>query len=198
MYDWSIEEYSTRIYNDEYRLVDPDYLGARAQTYAQMLAKMFANHVLDIRHLDYGGGNGELSKELFAAGWNSTSYDPFVDGPLRDDFGRFELVTAFEVFEHVPDVNHLISTLASLIVEEGIVLFSTFVSDGKIARNQRLQWWYASPRNGHVSLFSRQSLGILGKKKGLDLVSFSPNLHAYLANDPSWAVDLFQACLIAR
>jgi SAM-dependent methyltransferase len=157
-----------------------------------MLAAMFASKVLDIRHLDYGGGNGVLSAELFAAGWNSTSYDPFVDGPLRGDLGRFNLVTSFEVFEHVPDVNHLIATLSSLVEEDGVVLFSTLLSDGSIARNQRVQWWYASPRNGHISLFSRRSLALLGAKEGFELVTFSPNLHAFWRRLPAWAAEIFR------
>ena len=192
LHRWSIDEFSARIYNDDYKQVDPDYLDARPRANAQLLANMFAKQVLAIRHLDYGGGNGELSSELFAAGWDSTSYDPFVDGPLREDLGRFNLVTSFEVFEHVPDVNHLISTLASLVEEDGMVLFSTLLSDGILARNQRVQWWYASPRNGHISLFSRRSLALLGEKEGLDLVSFSPNLHAFWRKIPSWAAEVFK------
>jgi SAM-dependent methyltransferase len=191
MHRWSIADFSSRIYNDDYILVDPDYSGSRAHTYAQMLSEMFANHVLEICHLDYGGGDGLLSSELFASGWNSASYDPFVDGSLRNDIGKFNLVTSFEVFEHVPDVNHLISTLSSLVTKDGIVLFSTYISDGNIMRNQRLQWWYASPRNGHISLFSRKSLALLGKKEGFELASFSPNLHMFRRTTPSWAAHVF-------
>ncbi len=165
MHRWSIEEFSTRIYNDDYKLVDPDYLEVRPHANAQMLAGKFANQALIIRHLDYGGGNGVLSSELFAAGWDSTSYDPFVDGPLRADMGRFNLVTSFEVFEHVPEVNRLISTLSSLVDDDGMVLFSTLLSDG-ICRNQRLQWWYASPRNGHISL-SRAAAWRCWAKRGI-------------------------------
>jgi len=186
MHRWTIEEFSARIYNDGYAQVDPDYIEARPRGNAQMLTGMFAKQALAIRHLDYGGGNGVLSGELFAAGWDSSSYDPFVDGPLRADMGRFNLVTSFEVFEHVPDVNHLISTLSSLVDDDGMVLFSTLLSDENVTRGQRLQWWYASPRNGHISLFSQRSLTLLGRKEGFDLVSFSPNLHAFWRKKPSW------------
>jgi hypothetical protein len=192
MYRWSIEEFSTRIYNDDYKFVDPDYLTVRPRLNAQMLRRMFASHMLEIRHLDFGGGNGQLSNELFAEGWDSTSYDPFVDGPLPDGLGKFDLITGFEVFEHVPDVNHLISTLSSLVESDGMVLFSTFLSDGNISRGQPLGWWYASPRNGHISLFSRDSLGLLGEKVGFKLVSCSPYLHAYWREMPTWAADVFK------
>ena len=78
---------------------------------------------------------------------------------FADDMGRFNLITSFEVFEHVPDVNHLISTLSSLVEEDGIVLFSTYLSDGKIARNQPLavvvrvtsEWTYQSVFSARVS-----------------------------------------------
>jgi SAM-dependent methyltransferase len=190
---WSIKDFSTRIYNNDYKLVDPDYDDARPRANARMLEGMFASHALDIRHLDYGGGSGVLSNELFAAGWNSTSYDPLIDGPLGDDRGRFDLVTSFEVFEHVPDVNHLIATLSSLVEKDGLVIFSTLLSDGNLARNQRLSWWYASPRNGHISLFARRSLVLLGEKEGFELVSFSTNLHAYRRTVPLWAAEVFKA-----
>jgi hypothetical protein len=191
LHRWSIDEFAARIYNDDYKLVDPDYLDARPRANAQMLAGMFAKQALAIRHLDYGGGNGVLSGELFASGWNSSSYDPFVDGPLRGDMGRFNLVTSFEVFEHVPDVNHLVATLSTLVDDDGMVLFSTLLNDGNLARNQRIQWWYASPRNGHISLFSRRSLALLGRKAGFELVSFSPNLHAFWRKVPSWTAGAF-------
>jgi len=192
MYQWSVAEFSARIYNEDYKIVDPDCVTVRPHQQAQMLTGMFARHVLEIRHLDFGGGNGELSNELFAQGWDSTSYDPLVDGPLRDDLGKFNLITSFEVFEHVPDVNHLISTLSSLVEDDGMVLFSTFVSDGHIARNQPLRWWYASPRNGHISLFSRHSLRLLGEKANFRCVNRSAYLHAFWREMPSWAADVFK------
>ena len=72
--------------------------------------------------------------------------------------GSFDLVTAFEVFEHVPDIDILFTDLQSLVKAEGLILFSTLLSDGEIGRDRPLSWWYASPRNGHISLFSAQSL----------------------------------------
>jgi SAM-dependent methyltransferase len=191
---WSLEDFSSTIYNDDYQLVDPDSVETRPLANAQWLAGIFADHVLDIRHLDYGGGSGILSNQLFVAGWNSMSYDPFFDGPLSVELGRFNLVTSFEVFEHVPDVNNLISTLSSLVEHDGVVLFSTVLSDGSLVRNQRLRWWYASPRNGHISLFSRRSLALLGAKEGFEFMSLEPNLHAYWREKvPSWAAEVLRA-----
>ena len=87
---------------------------------------------------------------------------------------------------------HLIATLSKLVDDDGMVLFSTLLSDGNLARNRRIQWWYASPRNGHISLHSRRSLAMLGQKADFDLVSFSPNLHAFWRKVPSWAADVLK------
>ena len=120
------------------------------------------------------------------------SYDVFVDRDIDiRDFGSFDLITAFEVFEHVPDPARLVTDLAALLDNDGAVVFSTLVTDGHIVAGQPLQWWYASPRNGHVSLYSRESLTRLGAGAGLRLTSFSENLHAYWRNIPAWAAHVF-------
>jgi len=102
------------------------------------------------------------------------------------------LITAFEVFEHVPDVNALVSQLNLLLDDEGIVLFSTLLSDGNIEKNRRLDWWYASPRNGHISLFSKRSLGLLAEKYEFNAGSFSAGYHVFFRKQvPVWAEHLF-------
>src|SRR5882672_8116957 len=102
---WTPEQFRERIYNDGYAEIDPDYRDFRPRTHAKMLAEAFHGRTTGVRHLDYGGGNGLLSRLLGEVGWDSVSYDPFAEpGRKLADLGQFDLVTAFEVFEHVPDV----------------------------------------------------------------------------------------------
>jgi 2-polyprenyl-3-methyl-5-hydroxy-6-metoxy-1,4-benzoquinol methylase len=108
------------------------------------------------------------------------------------DWGKFNLITAFEVFEHVPDVDRLMQDLSNLIHAEGLILFSTLLSDDQIQTNQRLSWWYASPRNGHISLFSRKSLTLLAKRYGFRLTSFNQNLHAMWKALPQWSSHIIR------
>jgi SAM-dependent methyltransferase len=188
---WTRAEFERRIYNEDYEEVDPDYVEARPQYVANTILGMLDAEALAIRHLDYGGGNGMLSDILFQRGWDSTSYDPFVNRDVAvGDLGTFDLITAVEVFEHVADVNRLASDLLTLLRPHGVVLFTTQLSDGKIARGQPLSWWYAAPRNGHISLFSCTSLVILANSRGLKFGSLSPNLHAFWRTAPSWAKGL--------
>jgi hypothetical protein len=185
---WSLEEFAQRVYNDEYVRVDPDYLEVRPSLNAAALMQLFGGAAPPLRHLDYGGGHGLLSDMLRDSGWDSRSHDPFVDRdvPVRS-LGKFDLVTAYEVFEHVPDVRALAADLASVMADDAVVLFTTLVSDGNVHRGKRLEWWYAAPRNGHISLFSRESLGRLGAIEGLQFGSSSPDNHVYWRTKPAWA-----------
>lgn len=191
---WSLEEFAARIYNDQYVQVDPDYIEARPRANASSLLSMFGNSPRAIKHLDYGGGDGTLTAILRQSGWNSTSYDPFVNLDTRpDQLGQFNLITAYEVFEHVPDVHQLMAHLRTLLVPNGIVLFSTLLSDGNIQRNQRLSWWYAAPRNGHISLFSKNSLAILARESGFQFGSFSAGFHSFFTMPPPlWAAHIIR------
>lgn len=66
-------------------------------------------------------------------------------------------------------------------------IISTLLSDGFIAPQQRITWWYASPRNGHISLPSKQSLAILAASYGFKLGGFSAGPHATWSTVPPWA-----------
>lgn len=194
LYLWSLEEFSERIYNSSYLQVDPDYLEVRPKGNADHLIRLIGPGAAQIRHLDYGGGHGLLSDLLRDSGWQSQSYDPFVDRETAiAELGQFDLITAYEVFEHVPDVRGLAANLSQLLAPEGIVIFSTLLSEGNLAANRRITWWYASPRNGHISLFTRDSLYRLAAREGLNFGSFSPNLHVFWRTIPRWAAHFLTA-----
>ena len=194
MYNWSVDRFASDVYNADYVHVDPDYVEARPHANAQLLHNTFQNKEQAISHLDYGGGDGLLSQKLRSFGWPQTqSWDPFASPDTSVmDLGKFNLITAFEVFEHVPDVDRLMQDLSALIQTEGVILFSTLLSDDQIQKNQRLSWWYASPRNGHISLFSRQSLAHLAQTYGFKLASFNQNLHAMWRELPHWSSHIIQ------
>jgi len=58
-----------------------------------------------------------------------------------------------------------------------MVMIGTGIHDGAVSDETRLNWWYAAPRNGHISLYSRKSLEVLAAKFGLTYVSFSMGTH---------------------
>lgn len=95
---WPAETFERWIYNDSYAEVDPDYLGARPRNNADVLGNLFPQTPV-ARHLDDGGGNGMLANILRGRGWDSSSYDPFLErDQANESRGQFDLITAFEVF----------------------------------------------------------------------------------------------------
>jgi SAM-dependent methyltransferase len=191
MQRWPMEEFESKVYNDEYIKVDPCCVEIRPQGDARSLLEKFPQFAPEIRHLDYGGGTGVLSQVLKDNGWNSATYDPFHNKNTDlNSLGKFHFITAYEVFEHVPDVNQLMQTLTSLLEPDGLVFFSTSVSDGHIKNNERINWWYASPRNGHISVFSNQSLKHLVTKYDFQFISDWVGHHAFFRTLPEWAKPL--------
>lgn len=188
---WTLDQFKELVYNDSYSQVDPDHVVLRPTANANLLQSMFPNLPSTVSHLDYGGGMGLLSDLMRDIGWNSRSYDPFFDEGLPvAQLGKFDLITAFEVFEHVPNVNALMADLESLVTANGVILFSTLLSDGEIGSNRPLTWWYASPRNGHISLFSRRSLEIVAGRAGFAVASASSGRHVFWRTVPAWASHL--------
>lgn len=184
----SMEWFKENIYNDGYLAVDPHYESERPQAYVNVVRNLFPAFSPNLTHLDYGGGNGYLAKHT---GWNSKSYDVLIDAELPEN--KFNFITAFEVFEHVSDPHKIMQDLHHLLSKKGVIIFSTSLSDGHIVEKKRLDWWYVAPRNGHISLFSRNSLFWLAKAYGFNMASFqhSPDsLHMFYTEAPSWAQHL--------
>ncbi|MES2585856.1 MAG: class I SAM-dependent methyltransferase [Pseudomonadota bacterium] len=192
--NWSEQDFAREIYNDQYIDHDPDYLERRPQQNFQLIGNLLNDQKLAIRHLDYGGGNGSLSALLKDSGWDSSTYDPYsTEKKSPQDLGKFNLITAFEVFEHVSDPIRLMEQLMELKADDALILFSTLTSDGNIEPHKRLTWWYASPRNGHISLHSKKSLATVAARFGLQLGSFSSGLHCCFNTLPDWAAHLMTA-----
>jgi SAM-dependent methyltransferase len=191
---WSAERFISEIYNAEYISLDPDFQRRRPLSNAEFLHRTFGVHAKRLRHLDYGGGNGALSEELRKREWDSVSYDPFVDNAPPNGELCFDLVTAFEVFEHVPDPNQLMRSIVELMSERGVLIFSTLLSDAHVVPGERLTWWYAAPRNGHVSLYSRKSLSHLAGNFGMRLHSWNDGLHCMYRWLPDWVQTVIRPC----
>jgi 2-polyprenyl-6-hydroxyphenyl methylase/3-demethylubiquinone-9 3-methyltransferase len=184
--DFSADDFRRYVYNDEYLLVDPDYAGRRARSSAEFLTQLF-EEARPRRLLDYGGGSGILADCLREAGFPQVeSYDPFVPPHAGRPAGRFDCVVCFEVVEHSTDPRQTFADMLDFLAEPGIVVFSTLLQPRDIDQ-QGLNWWYAGPRNGHVSLFSREGLQALIEPFGFACASFNDNLHVLYREVPDFA-----------
>lgn len=178
LHAWSESQFLERIYNKDYIQFDGEYAEVRPRQNAQTIVQYFSHQRSGISHLDYGGGNGLTSKLLRNDGWNSVSFDPFPSSQTDiTSLGDFNLITAFEVFEHVPDLHGMMNNLEKLLRPGGVVMLTTFLSDGQIKEGERLSWWYAAPRNGHISLFSSKALRRLAGLHGFNVRHLNQSLH---------------------
>ncbi len=180
------EDFERYIYNAEYPLIDPDYELARPRGNAGILSNLF-QVARPRRMLDYGGGSGVLAETLRIVGFSRVeTYDPFVPRFNTRPSDRFDCVVCFEVVEHSTDPVSLFADMNDTLDDPGIILFSTLVQPADIDR-QGLNWWYAAPRNAHVSLYTRTSLHKIGERFGFYLGSFTESYHVFFREIPDFA-----------
>lgn len=177
---WTPEKFAEKVYNAEYVKYDPDYTGARSKNYSEWILKYIDPRLTrKIKHLDYGSGEGHLSKNLKNHAWNTNFYDPYSSKERPS--GKFNFITAIEVVEHSPNIRATIRDMLEMLDDKGVILFSTQLSDEKTA----LDWWYIGARNGHVQIQSDKSMKILAKEFGLRFKSVSSNLHLLTKDKPN-------------
>jgi 2-polyprenyl-6-hydroxyphenyl methylase/3-demethylubiquinone-9 3-methyltransferase len=187
--DFTPDDFRRHVYNDGYAAVDPDFQSARPANNAQWIAEVLFAGQKTLRILDYGGGDGKLAGLLGVAGFTSvTTYDPFYASERPS--GRFDVVTCFEVFEHTPTPFETVRDIRSFLADPGLLVFSTLMQPPDIGAIG-LSWWYAAPRNGHVSLYSREAMTALLKRVGLKWGSFTEVAHvAFRGRMPAFARHL--------
>lgn len=169
--DWDGKDASfwqEEIYNSDYvEHVDPEYNSIRSDlltpvllSFAKIVSEsLFANDAIDM--LDYGSGTGRLHDNFKAAGKELHSYDPYSLKSTILTNKTYDLIFAIEVFEHEVQPKFLMNNLARLTAEDAVVIFST-----KLSKDSNLDWKYIAPRNGHLSIYSKQSLHALASSSG--------------------------------
>lgn len=154
--DWLDEAYSDVIHETDIGHVSRNLSLARAT-----VSVITAGFNADSRFLDFGGGYGMLVRLLRDRGLDFYRDDPYCDNLFARGFDRtgtsddgYELVTAFEVAEHLPDP---IEGFAAMFRRSDSVLFSTeLLPDPPPAPGA---WWYYSLESGqHVSLYTPRAL----------------------------------------
>ncbi|WP_020409971.1 class I SAM-dependent methyltransferase [Hahella ganghwensis] len=174
---WEHHDFQQRIYNQDYLLADPPFAGERPERLAAYLTDLLGTDYRHISMLDYGGGEGLLEQYLNRQGISHcTTYDPYHHTNSLPPEGKFSLVTAFEVVEHVQDQYQLFRELCSLTENDGVLLFSTLLQPENIDR-VGTDWWYVCPRNGHMAFHTQESLKWVLKEFSFCLQSLSDEIH---------------------
>lgn len=113
--------------------------------------------------LDWGAGDGSLSKLLEGDGLELRNHDKFMSHPGflgENDLvpGGFDFAVTTSVFEHVMDVD-ILDDISGLVSPVGVLGVHTMVSE-EVARDP--DWFYLLPV--HVSFFTNKSMDHLFHK----------------------------------
>lgn len=172
---WLEDSYSDAITNSDVGLV-----GRNVALSRKSRALIWAFFDPDARFLDYGGGYGlfvrlmrdfgfdfylleERCRNLFAEGFDARA----------GGHGQYEMVTAFEVFEHFV---HPLNEIEEILRFSTSILLTTQLIPSRNPKPD--QWWYYGLDHGqHVSFYTSRSLSSIADRFGLNLVSDGSSMH---------------------
>jgi hypothetical protein len=133
-----------------------------------------------MKFIDYGGGYGLFVRIMRDHGLNFFRIDKYCenlfakgfDADLENNDG-YELVTAFEVFEHLLEP---LDTIKELLEISNNILFSTLLIPDDNPKPE--EWWYYGLEHGqHMILYTKKALTIIANRFNLNLYSKGNELH---------------------
>ena len=134
------------------------------------------------KFIDYGGGYGLFVRLMRDAGFNFYRQDLYCKNLFAQHFDindlernnkQFELLTAFELFEHFENP---ITEIEKMLKFSNSILFSTELQPKNI--NNYKDWWYFSPESGqHISFYTKKSLEEISKRFNLNLYTNNKTFH---------------------
>ncbi len=130
------------------------------------------------RFVDYGAGYGVFVRLMRDHGFDFYWMDRYCQNLFAKHFAAmpgmtFELLTAFEVFEHLVDP---LAEIEAMLELSDNLLFSTMLVPPKAARAE--DWWYFSPAHGqHIAFYTVPALQVIAKRYGLHLSTDAADTH---------------------
>lgn len=163
-----------------------------------IIKKIFKNS-LQVNAIDYGGAHGLFVRLMRDEGYQFYRQDKYCenlfslyfdikDAPVQ----KFELLTAFELFEHLPNPK---DEIKNMFAYSDIILFSTVLQPKNLDEN----WWYLVPEGGqHVALYNIQTLESLAKQFDAHLLSNGFDLHILSKNKLDINLNDLNGSLISK
>jgi Methyltransferase domain len=172
---WLDEAYSEAITKSDLGLVSRNIALSRI---SKVIIQSFFNR--NAKFVDYGGGYGMLVRMMRDFGFDFYRSDKFCDNLFavgfdadREGTGQYELVTAFEVFEHL--VNPLLEIEHMLQFSKNILFTTSLLPPTKPKLNE---WWYFGLEHGqHIAFYTPKALAKIADKFHLNLYSNGDSLH---------------------
>jgi hypothetical protein len=134
----------------------------------------------DGRFLDWGGGYGTFARMMRDKGFDFYTTDAYAQNVLAPSFDgdekeSYDLVTAFEVMEHLVDPY---ADLLEVSKSNDRLFFTTQLLPETIPPPGN--WWYYAEGSGqHIAFHTKKSLQILGERLGYKVSSNGDNYHLF-------------------
>ncbi len=177
---WLAEAYASPI-----NVTDTGILVRNSRFAPTVGALLFSFFGSDARYLDYGGGYGLFARMMRDAGFDFLWQDRysanlFARGFEFDpDSDRVACLTAFEVFEHLPNPRAELEAMRR--ISPNLVFSTVLVSNPAPPVDD---WWYYALEHGqHVSFYTESALRRLAEEGGAQLATNGSDLHMFLDPD---------------
>jgi len=160
-------------------------------------AVLLGRKMKGLRLLDVGCSNGSLLDIALRHGLDPEGVEPAeraADDAIRRGFtvhkgyveslsGSYDVITTFEVIEHLRDPLPMLSACYRLLVPGGILVVGTGNTDSWTFRVLGTRWDYMNPGTGHINYFSSHSLSRLAERAGFRLAKISTRAVSFRNRD---------------
>lgn len=186
---WSSAAAKTRGYTD-YRSDQPLYL----RTYRRRLSVIRRHFSRPGRVLDVGCAAGYFLRVMQEEGWDVTGLEPSdaireharslvgaenvqaeLLGAANLSAGSFDLVTMWDVIEHIPDVVAAVKEVRRLLAPGGKFLIETQNVDSRAARVLGKRWQHYKHAE-HIYHFNPRTIGEVLARGGFEILENTPKL----------------------
>ncbi len=178
---WLEEAYSNAITTLDIGLIDRN-LALRDET-IELIDACFPEAG---KFLDYAGGYGMFVRLMRDKGLDFYRQDVYCENLFAKYFdiedvkiNRFDVVTAFEVFEHFKDP---MTEIAEILKYSDTIIFSTKLLPQTV--KEISEWWYLSTETGqHVAFYDPATLSFIARHFKKEYYFNGRNLHLFTSRN---------------
>lgn len=170
---WLEEAYSNAITKSDVGLVNRNF------NFSNMTKNLILTCLDPMqKFLDYGGGYGLFVRLMRDQGFDFYRHDPLCENLFARGFDahdgiQYELLTAWEVFEHLVDP---LAEIEKMLQFSDAIFYSTLLLPTHPLPLD--DWWYYGLEHGqHISFYSRDTIKYISQKFDLNIYYSSENIH---------------------